>query len=77
MTRWKITPKEWGVLDEVSRNQVAKMTDANYTASVQNSAYLALRRMARDKIVAAVKASDLTETRENGLWTKPHPKYRA
>ena len=60
----EITPKEWGVLDEVS-NQVAKMTDVNYTASVQNSAYLALRRMARDKIVAAVKASDLTETREN------------
>lgn len=57
-----ITPKEWGVLDEVS-NQVPKMTNVNYTASVQNAAYLALRRMARDKIVAAVKASSLTETR--------------
>lgn len=60
----EIAPKEWGVLDEVS-NQVAKMTNVNYTASVQNAAYLALRRMARDKIVAAVKASGLTETREN------------
>lgn len=58
----EITPKEWGVLDEVS-NQVPKMTDVGYAASVQNSAYLALRRKARDKIVEAVKASGLTETR--------------
>lgn len=59
-----ISPKIWGVLDEVS-NQVAKMTDVAYTANVQNSAYLALRRVARDKIVAAIKASGLTETRSN------------
>lgn len=58
----EITPKEWGVLDEVS-NQVAKMTNVNYAQSVQNAAYLALRRTARDKIVAAVKASGLVEAR--------------
>lgn len=60
----EITGKEWGVLDEVS-NQVAKMTNVNYTVSVQNAAYLALRRKARDKIVAAVKASSLTEIRNS------------
>lgn len=58
----EITGKEWGVLDEVS-NQIAKMTNVNYTTSVQNAAYLALRRKARDKIVEEVKASALIETR--------------
>lgn len=57
-----ISPKEWGVLDEVS-NQVKKMTNVAYTTSVQNSAYLALRKKARDKIAAAVQASELAEKR--------------
>lgn len=60
----EISPQEWGVLDEIS-NQVAKMTNVNYAQSVQNSAYLALRRTARDKIVAAVKASELKEEKSN------------
>lgn len=60
----KIEPGEWGVLDEVS-NQVAKMTNVAYATSVQNSAYLALRREARDRIVAAVLASPLAETRND------------
>lgn len=59
-----IKPGIWGVLDEIS-NQVAKMTNVAYTANVQNSAYLALRKKARDKIVAKIKASGLTETRES------------
>lgn len=60
----QITQAQWGVLDEVS-NQVAKMTDVAYTASVEASAILALRRKARDKIVAAIKASSLTETKSS------------
>lgn len=60
----EIGPSEWGVLDEVS-NQVAKMTNVAYATSVQNSAYLALRREARDRIVATVLGSKLAETRND------------
>lgn len=56
-----IGPEAWGILDEIS-NQVKKMTPVNYQASVQNNAYLALRREARNKIVTKVLASDLIET---------------
>lgn len=59
-----IGQKEWGVLSEVS-NQIKKMTSVNYTQSVQEAAYLALRRKARDKIVEAVKASTLKEEKSN------------
>lgn len=55
-----ISPAVWGILDEVS-NQVKKMTPVAYEQSVRNNAYLALRREARNKIVAAVIASTLTE----------------
>ena len=55
-----INPSEWGVTDEVS-NQVKKMTPVDYLSSVENSALIALRAKASDKIVAAVKASALTE----------------
>lgn len=58
-----ISPTTWGVLDEIS-NQVKLMTDVAYAQNVQNSAYLALRRFARDKIVDAVLASSLAETRD-------------
>lgn len=57
-----IGPSEWGVLDEVS-NQVQKMTNVAYASAVQNSAYLALRKKAKEKITAAVLASKLIETR--------------
>lgn len=60
--KMEIGPSEWGVLDEVS-NQVAKMTNVAYATSVQNSAYLALRREVRDRIVTAVLESKLAETR--------------
>ena len=55
-----INPSEWGVTDEVS-NQVKKMTPVDYLSAVEDSALIALRVKASDKIVAAVKASDLTE----------------
>ena len=56
-----IGPEAWGILDEIS-NQVKKMTPVNYQASVQNNAYLALRREARNKIVTKVLASTLLES---------------
>jgi HK97 family phage major capsid protein len=55
-----INPSEWGVTDEVS-NQVKKMTPVDYLSAVETSALIALRAKASDKIVAAVKASELTE----------------
>lgn len=59
-----INPAEWGVLDQVS-NQVKKMSPLNYLAAVEESALIALRTEASSKIVAAVKASSLTETVQN------------
>lgn len=56
-----INPEVWGILDEIS-NQVKKMTPVNYQQSVQNNAYLALRRKARNEIVTNVLASDLVES---------------
>lgn len=55
-----INPSEWGVTDEVS-NQVKKMTPVDYLNAVEESALIALRAKASDKIVAAIKASGLTE----------------
>ena len=57
-----INPAEWGVIDTIS-NQVAKMTNVAYAASVENSARMALRRKAKAAIVAAALASALAETR--------------
>lgn len=55
-----INPSEWGVTDEVS-NQVKKMTPVDYLSAVEDSALIALRVEASNKIVTAVKASELTE----------------
>lgn len=55
-----INPAEWGVIDQVS-NQVKKMTPVDYLNAVEESALIALRAKASDKIVAAIKASALTE----------------
>ncbi|MBO7181568.1 MAG: hypothetical protein J6V91_02130, partial [Kiritimatiellae bacterium] len=55
-----INPSEWGITDQVS-NQVKKMTPVDYLSAVEESALIALRAKASDKIVAAIKASDLTE----------------
>lgn len=57
-----IGPSEWGVIDEVS-NQVNKMTNVAYASAVQNSAYLGLRKKGKEKITAAILASDLAEKR--------------
>lgn len=54
----QINPAEWGVLDLIS-NQVKKMTPLDYQAQVRNSALIALRTRAAQKIVAAIQASDL------------------
>lgn len=59
-----ISPSEWGVLDEVS-NQVAKMTNVAYAGAVQNSAYLGLRKKAKEKITNAILNSTLAETKNN------------
>lgn len=57
-----VSPAEWGVLDEIS-NQVKKMTPVAYAASVQNSAYLALRKKAKAVVTNKILASALAETR--------------
>lgn len=57
-----INPAEWGVLDEISR-QVAKLTPLSYQEAIEQSALIALRSYASDKIVAAIKASTLKETK--------------
>ena len=59
-----INPGEWGVFDTVS-NQVKKMTPVDYLAAVEDAALIALREKASAKIVAAVKASALLETRKS------------
>ncbi len=55
-----IAPEYVGVFDEIS-NQVKKMSSAGYALSVQNAAYLALRRKAKAIITSAVKASTISE----------------
>lgn len=61
-----ISPTEWGVLDEIS-NQVRKMTPVNYEQAIQRSALIALREKAATKIIAAIKASTLTEKKTYAL----------
>lgn len=58
----KIAPAEWAVFDTVSK-QVKKMTPVNYMGAVETAALSALRAKGSDKIVAAIKASALTEKR--------------
>ncbi|MBM6968674.1 hypothetical protein [Pseudoramibacter alactolyticus] len=57
-----ISPDEWGVLDEISR-QVKKMTQIAYQGVVEESALIALRAKASEKIIAAIGASALVEKR--------------
>lgn len=56
-----INPSEWGVLDEISK-QVKKQSPLDYQGAIEDSAVTALRDYASDKIVAAVKASTLTQS---------------
>lgn len=55
-----ISPKEWGVLDEIS-NQVRKMTPVNYEQAIQRSALIALREKAAAYIIKAIKDSSLKQ----------------
>lgn len=55
-----VLPALWGVLDSIS-NQVKKMTPIDYQSQIRNSALVALRTKAADKIVAAIKASGLAQ----------------
>ena len=64
-----INPAEWGVLDEISK-QVKKMSPTNYEKAVKDSALIALRAYAADKIIAAVKASSLKESKAYPLDAK-------
>lgn len=57
-----INPSEWGILDEVSK-QVKKMSPANYLAAVSDSALIALRDFAADKIITAVTNSNLKQAK--------------
>ena len=57
-----INPAEWGVLDEIS-NQVAKLTPLSYQDAIEQSALIALRAYAADKIVTAITASAIAESK--------------
>lgn len=61
-----ISPKEWGVLDEIS-NQVRKMTPVNYEQAIRNSALVALHAIAAKKIISAIAASSLAQKVEHAL----------
>lgn len=58
-----INPSEWGVTDQVS-NQVKKMTPIDYMTAIEESALIALRVKASDKIVTAIKKSSLAEKKK-------------
>lgn len=55
-----ISPEEWGVLDEISK-QVAKLTPLDYQGAVERSALIALRSFAAGKILDALDDSELVE----------------
>lgn len=55
-----INPATWGTLTEIS-NMVKKYTPVDYQGSVMRNAYLELRKKAKEKITAAIKASSLAE----------------
>lgn len=59
-----INPAEWGVLDEISK-QVKKLSPADYLGAVEESALIALRTFASNKIVTNVLASDLVKTKNS------------
>jgi len=55
-----ISPSEWGVLDEISK-QVKKQSPLDYQGAIEDSAVSALRDTASAKIIAAVQASSLKQ----------------
>ena len=61
-----ITPSEWGVLDEISK-QVAKLTPLDYTNAIEDAAVIALRAKASSMILAALASSSLVEAKSYTL----------
>ncbi len=55
-----ISPSEWGVLDEISK-QVRKLTPLSYLAAIEESAVIALRNYASSKIVTAIQNSSIAQ----------------
>lgn len=55
-----INPQEWGVLDEISK-QVKKQSPLDYQGAIEQSAVIALRDKASEKIIAAINASTLAQ----------------
>ena len=55
-----INPAEWGILDEVS-HLVKKFSPLAYQTAIEDAAVDALRDKAAEKVIAAVKASELVE----------------
>ena len=61
-----ISPAEWGILDEISK-QVKKQSPLDYQAAIEDSAVIALRDYASNVIITAVKASTLKATKTAAL----------
>ena len=57
-----INPSEWGIHSEISK-QVAKLTPVDYMSAIENQSLRALRSKANAKIITAVLASDLLQTK--------------
>ena len=55
-----ISPAEWGILDEISK-QVKKQSPLDYQGAIEDAAVAALRDAASAKILAAVQASSLKQ----------------
>lgn len=62
----EISPKEWGVLDEIS-NQVKKLSPVDYLSAIEKSALIALREKAAALIITAIHASALAEKKTYAL----------
>lgn len=62
----EISPKEWGVLDEIS-NQVKKLSPVDYLTAIEKSALIALREKAAATIIAAIGASTLAQKKTYAL----------
>ena len=62
----EISPSEWGVLDEISK-QVAKLTPLDYMNAIEDAAVIALRAKASSKILAALASSSLVQAKDYEL----------
>lgn len=55
-----ITPAEWGILDEISK-QVKKQSPLDYQGAIEDSAVAALRYFASTKIIAGITGSTIAQ----------------